>query len=607
MQLRHYAWIIWRSLWLIFLATSVIAGATYAISKLITPVYQATTLIQVNPVGDSSTVFSSQALALNYSLLVTNSVVLQTVNNKLPEMSVNQLKAAVSASPLASTNIIQIQAQANNPQLAADIANTVGQAFIQIQETNVTIALQSRANQLTQFLTAAKNNVSTAQAQLSSLQKSQASSTTIAHQVSVLNDAQTNYDALLLNYQQVQLQELQVNHLLSQVQRAIPPAAPVAPRTELNTVIAAAMGLLLMIVFVLLLDWVDTSIKTPEDVAQLTMLEPLGSVPLSKRPLISLDQPGQSKVNDGAVEQAFMIIALSLNIQNKDGCAILVTALQPGAGTTTAAANLAISLAQLGKRVLLVDANLHRSSLHEIFQCSNTKGLLNTLTDVYRFHEGVVQSWLNQWITNIPNLWLLPTGPTAAHAGAVLRSPELRILIQWLLGRNQDGHGGTKGGVVDYVIFDTSTLKEGADPVIIASLTDCTILVVRAGKEQGEKLNKAGAMFQRLCSPVYGVIVNRQAGRHRPYFYIENNPQNLLSNKSSSRDLRESDLLTWRTLSRDTPPPALQAMDSHQDSWVGRPGPTPEGEKNDIASPSISSPLLSRSETRLFKNKNSIF
>jgi len=604
MQLRHYTWIIWRSLWLILLATSIIAGATYAISKLITPVYQATTLIQVNPVGDSSTVFSSQAQALNYSLLVTNTVVLQVVNNKLPEMSVSQLKEAVSASPLANTNIIQIQAQADNPQLAADIANKVGQVFIQIQETNVTIILQSRANQLTQFLTAAKNNVSTAQAQLSSLEKSQASSTTIAHQVSVLNDAQTNYDTLLLNYQQVQLQELQVNHLLNQVQRAIPPAAPVTPRTELNTVIAAAMGLLLMIVFVLLLDWVDTSIKTPEDVAQLTMLEPLGSVPLSKRPLISLDQPGQSKVNDGAVEQAFMIIALSLNIQNKDGCAILVTALQPGAGTTTAAANLAISLAQLGKRVLLVDANLRRSSLHEIFQCSNTKGLLNTLTDVYRFHEGVVQSWLDQWPTNIPNLWLLPTGPTAVHAVAVLRSPELRILIQWLLGRNQDGRGGTKGGVVDYVIFDTSTLKEGADPVIMVSLTDCTIIVVRAGKEQGEKLNKAGAMFQRLCSPVYGVIVNRQAARHRPYFYIENNPQNLLSNNSSSRDLRESDLLTWRTLSRDTPPSALQAMDSHRDSRVGRSGPTPEGEKNDIASPSISSPLLSQSETRLFKNKN---
>jgi polysaccharide biosynthesis transport protein len=584
MQLRHYAWIIWRGLWIILLGTVICAGATYAISEyIVTPVYQASTLIQVNPAGETSTVFSNQAQALNYSLLVTNNVVLRAAAKELPGMSISQLKDAVSASPLDNTSIIQIQAQADNPQLAAAIANDVGQIFIQVQVTNVTTALQSRANQISQLLTSAKNNVVTTQAQLSTLEKAHASTETIAHQVGILNDAQTNYDTLLLSYQQVQLQEIQVDHILNQAQRAIPPAAPISPRPTLNTAIAASMGLLLMTVFVLLLDWIDISIKTPEDIAQLTMLEPLGSVPRSKWPLILDDQQMLPAMSDGAVEREFTIIAMSIATQHKDGCAILITGLRPGNGTTTTASNLAISLAQLGKRVLLVDANLRRPSLHDIFQRPNTRGLLNSLTDVHQFREEVVQPWLNQWPTNIPNLWLLPTGPVAAHSEVALRSLELRILVQWLLGQNQESHSGTRGGVVDYIIFDTSTLQEGADPVIITSVTNYTILVVRAGKEQGEKVNKAGAIFQRLCSPVLGVIVNCQTAGHRPYFYSENNLENLTPGNSSLREPQGSDLSLRQNLSRNSPPSVLQVMGSEQNSPVGKAITTQAGGNNTIA------------------------
>jgi succinoglycan biosynthesis transport protein ExoP len=532
MQLRHYAWVIWRSLWLILLVTCLVSGATYAISKfLLKPVYQASALIQVNEAGSGSTVYTNQAQAVTYSLLVTNNVVLQAAAQELKNVTVNQLQAEVSASPLDGTSIIQIRVQASDPQQAATIANVVAQDFINIQVTKVSADLQSTLQQLTPMLNTAKNAVASAQAQLNTLQQEHASTTTIAHQTSVLEDAQSNYDTLLLNYEQTQQQLLQVNNILSRIQRAIPPIAPISPRAGLNTEVAAGLSLLLVLVFVLVRDWLNASIRTPEDVAHLTVLDPLGSVPLSKKPLVPFAPQEASEREDEAIEQTFMIMAMSLGVQHKRRSAVLVTSLRSGEGTTITAANLSISLARAGKRVLLIDANLRRPSLHNLFRCTNNKGLVNGLSGVRALQEEEMFTWLDQWSTPLPNLWLLPSGPTTAQSSVTLILTELRGLIPRLLGQNRDFHNA--GGIVDYVVFDTSSLKEGADPVTLTAFTDYTVLVVEAGKEQGEVLNKAGAIFYQLGSPVLGVVVNRQTSKHRPYFYVEGAQQTSFFAKSS--------------------------------------------------------------------------
>lgn len=520
MQLRHYAWVIGRSLWLIFLLTGLTAGATYAMTTfVIAPVYQASVLVQVNMAGDSGTVFANQSQAVTYALLVTNTTVLQKSVAELKNVTLGQLKRAVSASPLDNTSIIEIRAQANSPQLAADMANTVALNFISTEVTNVSAALQSNLQQLTPLLATAKDSVTTAQAQLNTLQQTHASTAAIAHQVSVLESAQSNYDTLLLNYEQIQQQLFRVNNILTRVQKALPPDAPISPRANLDTAAAAGLGLLILLVFVLLRDWFDTSIRTSEDVAHLAELEPAGSVPLSKRPVIGV-VPG----DDGAVAQTFMSMALGLSKQTQGCCALVVTALRPGAGVTTTAANLAISLARTGRRVLLLDANLRHPSLQTIFQTSNQKGLENSLPEFCGLQEEERRSWFSQWATSLPNLWLLPAGPGGAHSTAVLCSPELRVLMRWLLGQSHSSSHDqerTGAGIVDSIIIDAPSLREGADPVALTVFTSHTLLVAEAGKEQGEDLSRAGALFQKLGSPVLGVVVNRQTPGHRPYFYVE--------------------------------------------------------------------------------------
>src|SRR6266516_5001786 len=561
-QLRHYARVMQRWLLLMLLGILICSGATFGISKFIlSPVYQATALIQVNgPLIPTNTstggndIFSDQALAVGYSVLITSTDVLQTVTQKVPGVSLTQLQSAVSASPQASTQIIEVRAQANNPLLAADIANTVVRVFIQVQVDKVAASLKSQDAKISQDLLTTNAAIGQIQSQLTALQKSGAPPDAIARENNTLATYQANYSTLLTSQQKIQLQENQANNALIVAQTATPPDQLSSPHILLNTIIAATLGLLLMIVLALLLDWLDSSIQTPEDVVRLAQLEPLGSVPFSKRPLLLANIADPSEANDEAIEQTFtaMAIGTSFSALHHGQHVLLVTGLRMGAGVTTTATNLAISLARSGKRVLLVDANLHRPSLHEIFHCPNTGGFTNSLTDGYQSFGGTMQPQLNFWRTSIPNLWLLPVGSTATHMQIVQYLQRLRALTDRLLGKTQNMLSMVSTDTVDIIIFDAPVLNEGVDAIALASVTDYSILVVDAGKERNETVTKAGAAFQELGSPMLGVVVNRQTARHRPYFYIDDRNQKTVPARKAALEEPIDALLTAQTVWSNT-------------------------------------------------------
>ncbi len=532
--LRHYIWVIRHWLWLILLGMFITTGITYFVNKHITPVYQANALIQVNGTGNpnSDDVFSRQAVALTYSLLVTDTDVLQAATQKVPGVSVSQLKKTVSDSPLDNSQIIEIRSQSDNPQKAADIANAVATTFIQIESTQTHTRLKNTESQLAKSLATTKQTINADEALLASLQQAHTSQDQITHQQDVLATDQANYNSLLTSYNTVQQEDIQSAGILGIAQTATAPETPTSPQTVLNTVIAALMSLLLMLVLVLLLDWLDATIQTPEDVAHLAMLEALGTVPFSAHPQLLDGSTQQGVVRDSAVEETFTILGTSFDTLSKGQHAVMVTGVRPGAGTSTIAANLALSLAWAGKRVLLIDANLRRPTLHTMFHQSNTKGLTTSLGDVNRFRKDVVLPWLNQWSTTTPNLWLLPAGPITNDPTMVMRSPELQRLVGWVLRKNQSYIDNDTSGVVDFIIFDAPTLKESADAVALSNVTNGTVLVVEAGKERKETLDNAVAVLQRLSSPLLGVIVNRQKAKHRSYFYVNRRRQDVVATEN---------------------------------------------------------------------------
>ncbi|HEY7414407.1 MAG TPA: Wzz/FepE/Etk N-terminal domain-containing protein, partial [Ktedonobacteraceae bacterium] len=524
-QLHHYTWLLSRWFLLILLVAIICSGLTFGICKyLIAPVYQASALIRVNgPVitntGSSGTdVFSQEALAVGDAILVTSTDILKAVADEIPGQSVSQLQNEVNAAPQQGTQIIEVRAQAHTPQLAATIANTVVNVFIQTEVTQATASLKTLDSQLSQDLTTTQDDITQAQAQLDKLKHSGASADQIAQQNNLIATYQANYNTYLASYHQLLAQKNQAQRALSVSQVAIPPNKPVSPTTTLDTIVAGGLTMVLMIALALLIDWLDTSIKTPEDVANLALLEPLGSVPVSKKPLLLVHQEKSSVTSDVAIEQAFLILANGSRVLSDGRCAILVTSLRSGAGVTTIATNLAILLAQSGKRVMLVDAHLRQPALHKVFNRPDTRGLVDVLaTDVHKFQERGIRSWLNLWDTPIPNLWLLPADATPSQIRLLKRLRELRMLKDWLLNSSENPADRAFPGVVDVVIFDAPALRNESDAMALASIADSSILVVTAGKERSETVKKAGMTLQRLGAPVLGVVVNRQTTKHRPY------------------------------------------------------------------------------------------
>jgi len=531
MGLRHYGWVLRSRLPLILLGVIICSAATFATCKILPPVYQATGSIVVNGSGaaDSASIVANQNLAQTYSLVITTTDVLGMASQKLPHITVEQLKKAVTAAPQASTAVIQVQAQANDPVLAANIVNKVCNAFVQYQMTKQTTLVQNALNQLTQNITVAKTNLHAANAQLAALQQSHASAAAIQQQNQIISVDQASYNTLQTNYQanfySLRMQKNQINNSLNVV-AATPPPAPLSPRTTLSTGLAAALSLVLLIVLALLLDWADATVKTPEDVVQLTRLEPLGSVPISNYPHLFNAAIDMSTANNDDIQQAFVAISTNFDALVQGRRIIQFTSLQKGTGTSTMAANLAVSLTMSGKRVLLVDANLRKPALHTLFNRSNEQGFSNRLNDVYAFQEqrpNLIQSWLNLWPTDVPNLWLLPAGPAVPHLASVVRSPSVAFLLQTLLRQNPPAGNGEG---VDIIILDTPPLNDGATAIALAAIADGVVLVVGAGKDPAASVIKAQETLQRLQTPIVGVIINRKKDAHHSYFYVDHTQQN---------------------------------------------------------------------------------
>ncbi|GAC1463664.1 MAG: hypothetical protein PVS3B1_25940 [Ktedonobacteraceae bacterium] len=518
--LRHYGRVVRQHFIFIVVSIALCTCATGLISACTPPIYQARALLRVNALASNSNndVYSAQALALDYALLVTSPDVLRTVAQKVRSVTVGQLQQGISDAPVENTQIIEIRVQAGGALQAAEIANTVASTFIQQQAAREMDRLQSSANQLTQRIAMVRLDLDAAQEYLVVLQNNHATPTSIAQQKSLIDTDQANYGLLLTSYSQLEVQKLQAASILSVAQVAQPPDRPVSPQILGNMLLAAAMSLLFTLLLVLLLDWLDTTIKTEEDVVNLAGLKPLGCVPAcyKKESTELLNLAAQSAAH---VREALSMLGMSLRAELRDQRLLLVSGTRAGVGTSTVAVYLSIALARAGIRVLLLDTNLRQPLLHQVFQIPNANGLSNRLGDIAHFHEQPEthpRSWLNRWKTPVANLWLLPAGPQHSRLPAGIR--ELAQLRAWLMGEHELPGNRHMQPLVDLIICDTPPLGDGGDTYALSMLADGIVMVIEAGKEQREMLCDKHTLH--LKAPILGVVVNRQKPGQASYYYV---------------------------------------------------------------------------------------
>ena len=291
-----------------------------------------------------------------------------------------------------------------------------------------------------------------------------------------------------------------------------PPAAIENRPSILRVLIAAmALGCGLGAGAVYVADQLDARIRSLPEIQRLLAYRVLGAVPL-----LSLGQQGHAKIAlvshakpRSQLAETYKSIRTRIDLlrRNWEGKVFMVTSPQPADGKTTTASNLAICMAQSGRKILLIDADLRRPCLHTLHGLPRSPGLTEILNDQVPFHQAVQQ-------TAIENLDVLSTGEEIAYPAELLAKDRLGILLRELR------------QAYDVVILDTSPLLVVTDPSIIAVAIDGILLILRAAATRRLDVERSQDLLKDLKTPVLGLVVNAiipgQSGygyRYYPYGY----------------------------------------------------------------------------------------
>jgi polysaccharide biosynthesis transport protein len=277
------------------------------------------------------------------------------------------------------------------------------------------------------------------------------------------------------------------------------------------------------------LEYLDNTIKTVEDVERFAQLPALGVIPaiatstsLKKLPSKSgpdslagengLALPSASLAtqlmtldNQSTVAEAYRALRTSvlLSSAGHPPKTILVTSGRPGEGKTTTAVNTAISLAQLGASVLIIDCDLRRPKVHKVFGISHIHGL-----STYLSRDAELGALIHT--LPVPNLSLLPCGPTPPNPAELISSEKMREMLTIL------------SESYDHIIIDSPPLINVTDPVILSTMVDGVIMVVQAGRSTRDVVRRASQELTGVGAKVFGVVlnnVNLQREGYDEYYY----------------------------------------------------------------------------------------
>jgi non-specific protein-tyrosine kinase len=508
MELRRAATVLRRWALLIIVGT-VLAGVTaFVVSTTMPKVYESgTTLIvgqsltALNP--DSNQLLVSQRLSQTYAELAVTRPLLERVIATLGlPTSAADLEKRVSADPHRDTTLLTITAKDTTADRAAAIANEVAKELIALSPTVEARRILDDSD-VAKSLAATQTQIDQAQAELDALI---ATTDRTVEQETRLQSLENRLVALRSTYAALLTYASNSgSNLLSVISPATPPPGPSSPQIPFNVALGALAGLVAMLALAFTREYLDDTLKVPEDVEAETSLPTLGSIgnirsgrhPDPMYRLVTLLYPRSQ------ASESFRTLRTNVEFASIDVpiTSLLVTSSVPGEGKTTVAANLAVAFAQAGRRTVLIDADLRNPEIHLLFKLDNKIGLTTLLRSDPRGVARVLQA------TDQANLSIMPSGPIPPNPAELLGSQRMRAIIENL---KQEA---------DVLVFDSPPLRAVTDAAVLAPVVDATLLIINAGKTRRAVVRQGREALVRVGARMIGSTLNRVPVRGGEDYY----------------------------------------------------------------------------------------
>jgi non-specific protein-tyrosine kinase len=531
MELIKYFDIIRKWFWLIVLATVLAAGSGLISSLLAVPVYRTSTTLIVgqviqDPNPNTGDFYAGEQLARTYVQLVTREPILSaTIKTLGLQTDWRALKGQVNAASIANTQLLEIAVLDTSPERAQAIANELGRQLILQSPTTTATEDTERLDFVRSQLPELESKIKDGQARVAQLDGVIANATS-ARQIldaqqrqaviqSQISDWQSTHAQLLLSLQKGSL------NYISIVDPAEKPFSPVSPNIVLNTLLAVLLGLTLSVAAAFLLEYLDDTIRSPEEVRALIGAPTLAVI--SKftggdySEMLITEREPRSPITETyrslRTNLQFLAIDSPLRV-------ILITSSGPGEGKSVTASNLAAVFARAGKSVILVDADLRRPVVHKIFGLKNRIGLTTWL--VGQGEEGGAQggpngadatevgrhsllSYLQP--TPVPKLQVLCSGALPPNPAEVLGSNRMREFLD------------EATAMADVVIVDSPPCVTVTDAVVLSQWVNGVLLVLDSQNTHRQGAKRAKENLAAAGARVLGAVVNRFDTRGSGYYY----------------------------------------------------------------------------------------
>lgn len=325
------------------------------------------------------------------------------------------------------------------------------------------------------------------------------------------------------------------------VDYAIAPDAPVGPGRMRVVVLALVLSLGFGMAFAIFLEYLNDTVRSTEDVEKMLRLPTLAVIPAigdlkgTARRLL----PGSGAKNNGAYQNSNELLldadarsplaeayrhlrtSVLLSTAGRPPKTLLITSSVPSEGKTTTAINTAISLAQTGAKVLVIDADMRRPRLHSLFDIDKRMGLSSILSS--EMSEAEVFSMIEQHEQS--GLYLLTAGPIPPNPAELIGSEQMRRLISSL------------EPTFNHIVIDSPPIASFTDGVLISSIVDGVLLVVHGGKSTRDVVRRSQQLLSDVGAKIFGVVLNNVHLRPHDYYYYQSYYQQSYYNRDPEENL----------------------------------------------------------------------